>query len=558
VEGSAVRDRLVAALDRLLAAERSADVRSVLRSLGRDDYRDAVRDAVLAADKDRVAELAGHSDALAQPGGFVAVLGENRAVPAGRRRQLLRAALIRQPGDLSLLMTLGLTYPSKQREGAEERLRWFQAAVAAHPSAPAPLVDLGVALADRGDLDGAIACFKEAIHLDPKLAPAHNNLGTALWDKEDLDGALASFKAAVRLNPKYALAHYNLGNVLRAREDLDGAFAAYEESVRLGPNFAPARYNLGNALRERGDMDGAVAEYEAALRLGPRNARLLNNLGLALRDRGDLDGAIARYQEAIKLDQRHAAAHNNLGSALRDRGDLDGAVAAFKEAARVAPRDARAHYNLGTALADRGDLDGAVAAFKEALRLDAMDASARTNLRMTERWRQLLPRLADFADGRADLSTPAERCELASLFSLPFQRRYVAAVRLYQRAFAADPKLADSRGLNAARCAALAAAGKDAELASFGADEWGHLTDLAGGWLRAELALLVTRANDPKDRAQVIQKLIRLKRDPALSAVRDPAWLAAMPPTDRAAWKAYWAEVDAVLASLVPPRRGGA
>jgi tetratricopeptide (TPR) repeat protein len=523
VGGSAVRDRLVAALDRWLAAERSADVRAVLRAAGPDDYRDVVRDAVLAGDKAALAELAGRSEALAQPGGFAAVLGENRAVPAGRRRQLLRAALVRQPGDLGLLMTLGLTYPSNQREGAEERLRWFQAAVAAHPSAPAPLVDLGIALADKGDLDGALACFKEAVRLDPKLAPAHNNLGTALRDRDDLDGALACFKEAVRLDPKYATAHYNMGNVLRARGDPDGAVVAYEEAVRLDPKHAPARYNLGNALRERGDLDGAVVEYEAAIRLDPRPARAQNNLGLALRDKGDLDGAIARYKEAIRLDPKLASAHNNLGSALRDRDDLDGALACFKEAVRVGPRD----------------------------------ASARTNLRVTERWRGLLPRLPDVADGRAGLATPADGCEAASLLSLPFQKRYAAAVRLYRRAFAADPKLADTRSFNAARCAALAAAGKDADLAAFGADEWWHLTDLAGVWLRAELALLVTRANDPKDRAQVIQRLIRLKRGPGLGAVRDPAWLAAMPAAERAAWQAFWAEVDVVLASVVPPRRGG-
>jgi hypothetical protein len=176
---------------------------------------------------------------------------------------------------------------------------------------------------------------------------------------------------------------------------------------------------------------------------------------------------------------------------------------------------------------------------------------------VTERWRGLLPRLADVADGRADVATPAEGCEAASLLSLPFQKRYAAAVRLSQRAFAADAKLADTRSFNAARCAALAAAGKDAELTAFGADEWWHLTDLAGGWLRAELALLVARANDPKDRAQVIQRLIRLKRGPGLSTVRDPAWLAALPAAERAAWQAFWAEVDAVLASVVPPRRGG-
>jgi hypothetical protein len=42
------------------------------------------------------------------------------------------------------------------------------------------------------------------------------------------------------------------------------------------------------------------------------------------------------------------------------------------------------------------------------------------------------------------------------------------------------------------------------------------------------------------------------KEDPGLASVRDPAWLAAMPPADRKAWEALWRDVDALLASIPP------
>jgi serine/threonine-protein kinase len=65
VAGSAVRDRLVSALDRVLRAGHSARVRDILRRLDADPLRDAVRDAVAANDSTRMRELAGRAGGTA-------------------------------------------------------------------------------------------------------------------------------------------------------------------------------------------------------------------------------------------------------------------------------------------------------------------------------------------------------------------------------------------------------------------------------------------------------------------------------------------------------------
>src|SRR5262249_33591213 len=199
-------------------------------------YRDAVRDAVAADDRARVAELAGRPDALAQPPGFAAALGQHStAVPVARARVILVAALWARPGDLAVLMELGNSYPINRRERADERLRWYQAAVAAHPRSAAAQTNLGAALCDAGDLDGAAACLREAVRLDPTLAFAHNNLGVVLARKRDLSGAAASYKEALRLDPTNTAALTNLGNALSDARDHDGAVACYKEAIRLDP-----------------------------------------------------------------------------------------------------------------------------------------------------------------------------------------------------------------------------------------------------------------------------------------------------------------------------------
>jgi tetratricopeptide (TPR) repeat protein len=377
------------------------------------------------------------------------------------------------------------SYPKNTRAEAEERVRWFQAAVAAHPRNVAAHNGLGNALRDRGDLDGAIAAHREAIRLAPRLAFAHNNLGNVLWAKGDLDGAVAAYKEAIRLDPKFVHAHNGLGVALMAKRDLDGAVAAYNEALRLDPNYALVHNNLGNALRVKGNLDGAVAAY----------------------------------QEAIRLDPKLALAHNNLGNVLRDKGDLDGAAAAYQKV----------------------------------LRLDPKYASARNNLHTTERQRKLLPRLPDVAAGRSDPRDPAEAVAFADLCGQPFQRRYVLAVRLFEKAFAADPRLADDltrlHRYNAACSAALAAAGKAKDGDKLAPADRAALRGKALTWLQADLAVRQKQANsaDPAERKQAAAKLAHWLRDTDLDGLRPGADRTGWAPDEAAAWDRFWAEVRTAL-----------
>src|SRR5262249_15334980 len=301
VSQSKVRDRLVAALDRWLRLEalesgRSAQagsVRPLLAAVDPDPYRDAVRDVVHGGGGAvRMRELAAQAEGPRQPPGVAALLRGRPAIPAGGKRGVLVAALRRWPNNFGLLMTIGMTYPDSQREGAEERTRWFQAAVAARPTNSAAQVHLGLSLRYKGDVDGAIECFKEAIRLDPKDAAAHLDLGALLCDvRHDYDAAVACFQDSLRIHPNDAKAHSNLGIALSHKGDLDGAIASYKECIRLDPELAPVRRYLGHALKGKGDLDGAIGEYREAIRLDPKAVDSRTDLGNALKAKGDLDGA---------------------------------------------------------------------------------------------------------------------------------------------------------------------------------------------------------------------------------------------------------------------------
>jgi tetratricopeptide (TPR) repeat protein len=561
VSSSSVRERLAGALDQLLRAERSAAVRSALQALDPDPFRDAVRDAEQGNDAAALVKLADQAVALQQPPGFSAFLGESNAINRERARAVLATAVQRRPGDLGLLMALGGSYQINQREGAEERVGWYQASVAAAPTNSSAHLNLGNSLSDKKDVEDAILEYRQAMLLDPKSVMPHNNLGNALGAKGDLDGAIAEYRQAVVLDPKLALPHLNLGSALHAKGDLDEAIAEYRQAMRLDPKLAMPHNNLGNALKAKGDLDKAIAEYRQAMRLDPKLALPHNNLGNALHDKGDLDGAIAEFREAMRLDPKFASPHNSLGTALHANGDFDGAIAEFREAMRLDPKFASPHNNLGVILCNKGDLDGAIAEYREALRLDPKQPLALVNLPRAQRMRELLHRLPDVLTGKDKSKGAAEALDFANLCSRPSQKRYAEAARFYAEAFAADPKLAeDSKAghrYNAACYAALAGCGKDKHAEKQDDKEKARLRGQALEWLRADLVLRRRQAGSVEavQRQDAAATLAHWLTDTDLSGVRDVEPLKKLPTAEREAWEKLWADVKATRdrAHKAPP-----
>jgi tetratricopeptide (TPR) repeat protein len=283
ISRSAVRDRLTPALDRWLQLERPAWVRSVLKLVDPDQFRNDVRDAVFTADQPMLAELAARPEAGEQPSNWIAVMGENRAIPVARRRNLLMVAVRDRPGELGLLMTLGTAFPLNYKEGAEQRVRWLQAAAALAPGNAIVHNNLGLALHDAGDLPGAVGEYKAAIRLDPQLAVVHSNLGWTYWIMGDRAQAVFHYRQALQIDPKNAYAHQNLGWALWCLGDVDEGVKETKQALEIDPTLILAHRSLGQECERTGDFAGAILEYKAALRIDPNYSYARKDLARAER-----------------------------------------------------------------------------------------------------------------------------------------------------------------------------------------------------------------------------------------------------------------------------------
>jgi Tfp pilus assembly protein PilF len=244
--------------------------------------------------------------------------------------------------------------------------------------------NLGLWYEGHGDIERALAEYREAIGLKADFAPVHNNLGGLLRRiPGHADEAFAHSLEAVRLRPVFPEAHTNLGVCYEDRGDLPNAVAQFEEALREKPGYATAHNDLGSVLGMiPGRLDEATSHLKEAVRLQPDYAEAHNNLGSAwMSTPGHLDDAIAEYRESLRLNPDVAGVHNNLANALMKRpGQTDEAIAQFEEALRLKPDFGEAHNNLGLALGSKGRDAEAVVHFREAERLMPGFAGVHYNL----------------------------------------------------------------------------------------------------------------------------------------------------------------------------------
>lgn len=159
----------------------------------------------------------------------------------------------------------------------------------------------GVAHFNGKEYDAAIAEYREAIRLDPKLSMAYNNLGSALDREQRNSEALAEYREALRLDPKNFFALINLGDDLQLTRDLDGALDQYKEAAGLKPDSALAHFGVGSILLKKRDFGEALEQFKTAVQLDPKLVYAHNNLAWALRRTGDSQAALAECQKALEL-----------------------------------------------------------------------------------------------------------------------------------------------------------------------------------------------------------------------------------------------------------------
>ncbi len=193
-------------------------------------------------------------------------------------------------------------------------------------------------LRETGQIGPAIAAYREALALEPRLPDSWYNLGWLLRRSGDSAGALAAYDEALRYGVQGAEeVHLNRGVIFSEdMNDPQGAISAYEAALRVNPKFVGALFNLANTYEDLGQREQALAHYQQALIIAPAESEPLARIANLLTPRTASDDIVVRVEaERSRPDLsplHRASLEFALGKLLDQVGEYDRAFEAYKTA----------------------------------------------------------------------------------------------------------------------------------------------------------------------------------------------------------------------------------
>jgi tetratricopeptide (TPR) repeat protein len=226
------------------------------------------------------------------------------------------------------------------------------------------LLRRGQRFGKEGRFDLAEGAFRAAVASDPGNAEALANLGISLANLGQIDGAQKYLGESVRLDDSSAVAHLSLGVVYDRRGEDASAIAQYRSAIEHDPRNIQAAVYMADAIMRTGSSLDAARWYRQALSIEPRSTRIALSLAFALIKAADLGEARKVLENALSQHPQDAEVINTLARLLAtapasDVRDGERALALAKSLFEAAP-GLEVGQTYAMALAESGHFTEAV------------------------------------------------------------------------------------------------------------------------------------------------------------------------------------------------------
>jgi Flp pilus assembly protein TadD len=216
-----------------------------------------------------------------------------RSRPEGRSPRLILGVVI--------VIFLGVLTWNQSRLYLNDETLWRDT-VKKNPSAWLAQCNLGIALAQQGQLDEAVAAYGNALRYKPDDADTLSNLGTVLAQQGRTAEAIDHWRLALRYRPDDSVAHNYLGIAYSQQGNPELARREFLAFTLLRPNDFEAHANLGSVYLTLGRLPEAAKQFQAALRINPTVMPVQLSLGVTLARLGEVEGATAALTEVLRVE----------------------------------------------------------------------------------------------------------------------------------------------------------------------------------------------------------------------------------------------------------------
>ena len=197
-----------------------------------------------------------------------------------------------------------------RRRRVDQAEQLLPALTALAPTHPEVLRMRAVVSHMRNRFGEAAVLLKRVVAERPYDALPWNNLGAALAELKDLDGAVIAFRKCAELAPQRAAPWFNLGHALDILGRVDEAHDALIEALRRDPEHIAARVTLARVLQFMGRIEEAEVEYRKVVVKHPESALAWYGLSTVLTSRfSEEDTAVIEHvyrRHDLAVDERVA------------------------------------------------------------------------------------------------------------------------------------------------------------------------------------------------------------------------------------------------------------
>lgn len=162
----------------------------------------------------------------------------------------------------------------------------------------------------------------------PESAEMHQVMARELARQNKSAEAIANYRAAIKLNPRLPGLHTELGDLLFHSDDLAQqaeAAAEFKAALVIDPGDERAELTLGMVEARQGNMKAAYADYSRALQLNPNDGDACTELAMLLIDMNQPGKAQQMFERAVQVDPTNDVAHYRLAILYRKQGRIEDA-----------------------------------------------------------------------------------------------------------------------------------------------------------------------------------------------------------------------------------------
>ncbi|MFM0732953.1 hypothetical protein PQQ52_20980 [Paraburkholderia sediminicola] len=226
------------------------------------------------------------------------------------------------PASSAFLTFLRHAAAARQNGTAEAEATWLDAAAQRHPLDDESIESLIAALLEQQRHNDAIELAAIIAQLDPYRALAHFRFGYTLQMASRHSEAIAPYRRALAIDPKLPQLRNNLASALvLTGGDLGEQLALLESAVHDEPGHGDAWTNLTQASRVNLNLPRALEAGASAVQCAPHSPLAHNNYALALREAQRWEEAEHAARTASALAPNDATMRANLSMLHLMRGD---------------------------------------------------------------------------------------------------------------------------------------------------------------------------------------------------------------------------------------------